>query len=768
MAPASPPAGAPASPPAGGTYLISKWLQAMFLLLGILAAAAAGSAPDPTNYTFGSTPLGTWLPDADGLPSFAINLTFLAAAAPAIYSDVHVVGNDRVFAFVAADGGSSLRQDEGGPKMLNDFDPPLSQYAGGIGWLFADGSQAPQCDTNVTPSAAGFAQAMTLGVGRLTKTCAWGGLRVEHTLWAPLGDAPAVVSTVTITNEGPSQRGGVQWLEQWAAGSPVLLAGGLVRPTAWEAGFEALPGGIGVLSRKRNPAGNASLPALKDDPSPRPHFLLSLDAAAGGSAAAAPSFGVDGGALFGAAGPRAPSLAALGNSTACCLGGWRQGVLALASPPTALAPGQAVTLSTLYGYLPGEGDTVGGVVEALLRAFGPPGEGALQASSAAWRGSLSLVLDVPSLGAWVARETQWHSYTLRALLSYDTFRQRTNLNQNGEYQQAYLRPSGRAPEIGGFNGASRDSVVHVIPLAFGPPAGVEAFKDTIKFWLQTQLDSGMLAWGQAGYGVDWRGWGTPGGSGANPHSGPWQGHVCSDLPYWPLLAVGEYVLATRDAAFLAEPVARNASGESGGVLPAEPLLALLLRSLRALMDAGGGGGVGRGAHGLLRILGCDHNDGFASAVNIAYFSPLYNVLNATGESVMSSATAAFALGRFGEALAYAGLPVEAEEARAASSALRAAVGAVARGAAFVPRAWLGEGAGLGWFGVDAPQPDAGGGAVVGFGTHVAGAAPEHVAVHHALCYPCRGATARHAAASQRRAAAVGGSRAGGDGCVVPV
>ena len=106
------------------------------------------------NYSFGSTPLGDWLQDTDGLPSFAFNLTHLAAAAPAIYSDVHLVGNDRVFAFVAADGGASLRQDEGGPKLLNDFAPDLFQYAGGIGWLFADGLAAPQCDTNLTPSAA--------------------------------------------------------------------------------------------------------------------------------------------------------------------------------------------------------------------------------------------------------------------------------------------------------------------------------------------------------------------------------------------------------------------------------------------------------------------------------------------------------------------------------------------------------------------------------------------------------------------------------------
>ena len=183
--------------------------------------------------------------------------------------------------------------------------------------------------------------------------------------------------------------------------------------------------------------------------------------------------------------------------------------------------------------------------------------------------------------------------------------------------------------------------------------------------------------------------------------------MCSDLPYWPLLAAGEYVLATRDAAFLGEPVARNASG--GGALPAAPVLALLMRGLGALLDGASGQGVGRGAHGLLRVLGCDHNDGWASAINISYASPRYAAVNASGESVMSSASAAYALGRFAEALQYAGHAAEAGVARNASAELRAAVAAAAAGAAFVPRAWLGSGEGLGWFGVDAPGADAGGG-----------------------------------------------------------
>lgn len=603
-----------------------SFVAALFITFNPARAASPGP-----NYTFGGTPLGSWIQDFHGLPSFAVNLSFLAAVAPTIYSDVHMVGNDRIFAFVAADGGATLRQDEGGPKLLNDFSPSLYQYGGGVGWLFAGNSTV--CDTNMTPGVGRLSQSMVFGVGYLTKTCSEpGGLRVEHTLWAPFGDASALVSTVTITNDGAGGPRAVSWLEQWAAGSPALLAGGVTRPATWNASFEALAAGVGVLSRKHNPSGNSAVPVLADDPSPRPAFLLSLDAAVGGSEA--PSFGVDGSALFGGSGPRLPNLAALNNSTAPPGAGWREGVLALASPTITLAAGQSHTLTSLYGYLPRDTDTVQSVVDRVL-AFGTPGIAAFNASSAAWLGNLSVVLDLPSVGAWVERETAWHSYTLRALLSYDSYRQRFNVNQNGEYQNTYLRPGGKPPEIDGFNGASRDSLAHVIPFIYGPPAGLVAVKDTVKFWLQTQLDSGMIAWGQAGYGVDWRGWTS---------SSPWLGHVCSDLPYWPLLTAAEYVLATRDAPFFSEPVVRNATG--GGSGAPEPVLTLLLRAFDALLDAESGNGVGLGEHGLLRILGADHNDGFYGATGQAYFSSLGLVINATGESVMSSATAAFVLCRF--------------------------------------------------------------------------------------------------------------------------
>ena len=665
------------------------------LLLATLATAAAGAGRDA--YAYGSGRLGTWQPDRFALPSYALSLE--NATLLNISSDLHVVGNDRMIANVAADGSLTLRQDEGGPKYLNDYNATLFQFAGGVGWLFGEGAGV-LCDTNVSfPPPRGRALAMTFAVGRVEKECVAGGLSTAQTIFAPFGDIPAVVSTVTITNSGAGAVR-VRWLEQWAAGAPVILAGNVFRPSTWTAAFEPvapLGGGggapIGVLSRKANPAGDARVPSV-DDPQPRPAFLVALDDAGAGVA-----FGVDGAALFPAADPRAPALAALTNSTAAPPGpdGWRRGVLALASAWLTVPAGGAVSLSFCYGYVPDEGSSAAAVIAAVLAVGGGGGAPALlNASTRAWAGSLSLVLDVPAFGPWVARETAWHSYVLRALLTFDSFRGRHNLNQNGEYQNAYVRGGGPPPAIGGFNGASRDSLAHVMPFSWQAPAGAAVVPETVLFWLQTQLDSGMLAWATAGYGLDWRGWSA---------STPWLGHVCSDLPVWPLLTAAEYVLATRDAAFLGRVVTRNASGAAP-----QTVASLLMAAFGALVG-GGPGGVGLGAHGLLRLLGSDHNDGFYGAPGIAYGSPLGLVVNATGESVMASATAAFVFGRFADALDFAAAPFNASAARVrdAAAALRAAVAAASAGQAFVPRAWLGDDPRLGWFGVDAATPDAGGG-----------------------------------------------------------
>jgi hypothetical protein len=94
--------------------------------------------------SYGSGHFGRWTDDEFGLPAFeyTCNQTTDPKAAtdikPGILKPtehVHQVENDRITALASNFGHVRVRQDEGNPKILNDFDPEASQFAGGIGYL---------------------------------------------------------------------------------------------------------------------------------------------------------------------------------------------------------------------------------------------------------------------------------------------------------------------------------------------------------------------------------------------------------------------------------------------------------------------------------------------------------------------------------------------------------------------------------------------------------------------------------------------------------
>ena len=68
------------------------------------------------------------------------------------------------------------------------------------------------------------------------------------------------------------------------------------------------------------------------------------------------------------------------------------------------------------------------------------------------------IFDVPAVGVWPARETAWHSYSLRASLTFDSFFETHVISQNGNYQYQ-----------GGANVAGRDPLNHVMALLFVEP-----------------------------------------------------------------------------------------------------------------------------------------------------------------------------------------------------------------------------------------------------------------------------------------------------------
>ena len=108
-----------------------------------LASEAAGSQPSSAQAPAdGSGHFGAWFEDEFGLPAYRYTcnqtedpaaLTQLTPGILGPTEHIHQVGNDRITAIVSNFGHVRVRQDEGVPKFLNDFDPTTSQFGGGFG-----------------------------------------------------------------------------------------------------------------------------------------------------------------------------------------------------------------------------------------------------------------------------------------------------------------------------------------------------------------------------------------------------------------------------------------------------------------------------------------------------------------------------------------------------------------------------------------------------------------------------------------------------------
>ncbi|MFW9952289.1 MAG: hypothetical protein ACFFKA_19385, partial [Candidatus Thorarchaeota archaeon] len=93
---------------------------------------------------FGSGYFGEWVKDEFGLPAYRytcdqINdpkaITPMNEKWRSNKEHLHQVGNDRLVAVASNYGYIQVRQDEGSPKYLNEFNPEKGHYAGGFGYL---------------------------------------------------------------------------------------------------------------------------------------------------------------------------------------------------------------------------------------------------------------------------------------------------------------------------------------------------------------------------------------------------------------------------------------------------------------------------------------------------------------------------------------------------------------------------------------------------------------------------------------------------------
>ncbi len=661
------------------------------------AIAASGDGPTrgaaaPAAKPFGSGHFGEWIRDEFGLPAYRYTCNQTTDPAALSYVNVewrsptdhtHQVGNDRVVAAVSNYGYVQVRQDEGAPKFLNDYFPQQHLYGGGIGYL-TDGNTA--ISTYYSGKQTHFDR--VFGVGYLRKRVDGAPYGVEQIIFAPFGDDPILISQVTVTNHGDAAD--LRWIEYWGcqawefsfrslmeAGLNTRNAAALRRAfgARFAHRFEKLADGRGLLESKafqgRTPEDEKAWAFLKEflkknpntfygpsfeepggrvwmeDLKPPATFLAALDGPADGVA-------FDAKAFFGAGGVDQPE--GLARELDGNLGATGPESALLVERRLHLARGESRTLYFAYGYLP-EGFEAPMLIEKYRRNTPK----LLPASSARWKED-SMRFRVAG-EPWVEREVTWHHYYLRSNLTFDDFFGEHILSQGHVYQY-----------IMGFQGAARDPLQHALPFVFSRP---EIVRNVLRYTLQEVLADGTLPYGIVGHGMIMPTIFRP-----------------SDLQMWLLWLASEYVLATRDAAFLDEAIpAALEPGRAGK----ETVRGLLARSFDYLQNK-----IGDGEHGLMRMSNGDWND---NAV-VGFVPPeLYAEVHARGESVLNAAMATYAFHHYARLLRWAGDAAGAERAQAGTQAQREAIRKQWAGRWF-RRAWLTEK--IGWVGeVDLwlePQP----------------------------------------------------------------
>jgi hypothetical protein len=653
-----------------------------------------GSSPRTKSY--GSGYFGEWVTDQFGLPAYRYDCDQISdpkAVSPvnreirSPTDHTHQVGNDRLVAVASNYGYVQVRQDEGSPKFLNDYAPELGQYGGGIGYL-SDGEII--LSTYYPGNARTFER--FFGVGYLRKKVANRGYAVDQVIFAPFGDDPLLVSQVTITNQRKSSAE-LRWVEYWGCQiyqfsfrsfmqaviqSNEIRAVELRRQLGarFTHEFRSLDGNIGLVESKRflgraaeeeaawvklqdylraNPKtllggpvedlGNGS---SMDDLNPPPTFLVSLDSAASESSSNGKAFFGDGEVLHpsGLVEKLDGDLNASGPESALLLG--RQ---------VHLEPGACRTLYFAYGYLPEGVELV-----PLLEKYRKDMRELWSHSSASWKRD-GLRLKVES-EPWVERELTWHNYYLRSGSTFDAFFNEHIISQGQIYQYVW-----------GFQGAARDPLQYALPLVFSNPQMV---KSIVRYTLKEVQPDGSIPYGIVGNGLP-----MP------------VAHRPSDLELWLLFAASEYVLATRDRAFLDEAIAPYS--RVGAPASKTTVHALLARCYRHLTET-----IGTGRHGLLRLLTGDWND----TVVFGFVPPAhYDEVRREAESVLNAAMAAYVLDHYARMLSYVGNTDLATEAHQKAETQRQSVRGQWTGRWF-RRAWLTPD--LGWARDDVlwlePQP----------------------------------------------------------------
>jgi len=622
---------------------------------------------------FGSGYFGEWIEDEFGLPAYRYTCDQIndAKAITPMHKEwrsetehLHQVGNDRLVAVSSNYGYIQVRQDEGSPKYLNEYNPKHNYYAGGFGYL-------KDKDTLLSTYYLGDGKFFEriFGIGYLRKKVKVTNYNIDQIVFAPFGDDPILISQITITNNQDVDID-LKWFEYWGCNTYQFSSKAYLafltkkdprHPTTIRREFsqkfihkfETIMEGMGIKETKslKDDKEGKKLAYPKpefEDKNPPMTFLVSLNDHPD-------IIFTNGFRFFGKGGVASPDmlkcnltsdLSATGEESAMILG-----------QKIHLKPGQTRTIYFLYGYIP-----EGFEIESLAKKYEKDVGNTFRKSCEQWKKE-RIKFKIKD-ETWVNREIFWHYYYLRGAMTYDSYFKEHILSQGHVYQY-----------IIGFQGAARDPLQHALPFIYVNP---DIVKNIIRYTLKTTFENGEIPYGITGSGQLIP---LP----IKP----------SDQEMWLLWLTSEYILATRDTDFLDETISTYpVYGPKAHTATIREILA------RCYWHFVKGTGIGR--HNLQKLSNGDWNDG----VVLGTIPPEKRaMIQKEAESVLNAAMASYTLKLYAEMLIFIGDNETAEHALTYSQIQRSAVHSQWMGSWF-RRAWLSED--IGWVGDDQmwlePQP----------------------------------------------------------------
>ncbi|MGH7855889.1 MAG: GH36-type glycosyl hydrolase domain-containing protein, partial [Candidatus Binatia bacterium] len=471
---------------------------------------SADASPAMIDSTHGSGDFGTWIVDRFGLPAYRYEIdeeTAPQAAQPELggrRDAWHQIGNDHIVANAYNHGYVQLWSQDRLYQWANLYDAANRHFTGGYGYLRRDGRVL---STLYDDRPVGARTEREFGVGYFRRLTATDDVEIEEFVHAPFGDDPLLLHDVIIRNTSTEPLV-ASWFEYWDV-NPVIQP---------------------LLRRQRgllSPSWDAATRTLAVDQLPDEGDVSPLVIFASALAGPVSGFETDGDAFFGSGGRAEPQAVASDRADGSIAPPAANGVsgktLFVFRAPLSIAPGEEVRLRYAYGVARRE------IVPTLVARYGTTGD-PLADSASAWAAWLPRA-SFPAAGAWLAREIQWDAYMVRSGATYEEAFGRHVLSQGGYYQYD-----------AGFQGAFRDPLQHLLPMIFAAP---ELAREVIRYSAMEQ----------------------PAGNGFLPYAMLHLGRrfdlgSSDDLDFWLIFAVTEYVLATRDFAFLDEVIPFYGAGEA--------------------------------------------------------------------------------------------------------------------------------------------------------------------------------------------------------------